>query len=38
MFRLETVVAQRPPLKLTKGGPLPYIEERLVKLYLGRNY
>ena len=38
MFRLETVVGMRPPLKLTKGGSVPFIEERLVKLYLGKNY
>ena len=38
MFRLETVVGMRPPLKLTKEGSVPFIEERLVKLYLGKNY
>lgn len=38
MFRLETVVSMRPPLKLSKDGSVPYIEERLVKLYLGKNY
>ena len=38
MSRLETVVGMRPPLKLSKDGSRPYIEERLVKLYLGKNY
>ena len=37
MFRLETVVGQRSPLKLSKAGALPCIEGRLVKLYLGKN-
>jgi len=38
LFRVETVLGARPPLRLTREGSVPFIEGQLVKLYLGRNY
>ena len=38
MSRVETLLKTRPPLKLNRESSVPYIEGRLVKLYLGKNY
>lgn len=38
LFRVDTVLDGRPPMRLNREGSVPFIEGQLVKLYLGKNY